>query len=367
MQPLVTLHHFAWPAWIESRGGMASPGFPKLFARYASVVARRIGRDVRLWDTINEPTVLIFGYLKPWWQKEYFFPPGSTRDLPMGEQIDHLGKLIRNLFLAHTAARKAIRAVNPEALVGTNPAMLGLPGWATSLLDWIMTRVRFGAKLRRNLGRMSERGFVFRTNADIVLGALTRTAERQEKIDFSDNYLATDYALLARAGQGAATGARIAVVKSSTGEKAARGAYPGAQIIRCRGAKGALSALDKGKVDAFMTDGLLADAILNRLPGAVPCRQPTGIRGYLCGGSSKRQLRMAACRQQGDPGFHGLRRAGEERPSAFWRGGERIPAGASPRETKNGAYGRHDGRSRTAALRAARHPAPRIPGGGCQE
>jgi beta-glucosidase/6-phospho-beta-glucosidase/beta-galactosidase len=35
MQPLITLHHFTWPVWVEELGGMASPGFPKLFARDA--------------------------------------------------------------------------------------------------------------------------------------------------------------------------------------------------------------------------------------------------------------------------------------------------------------------------------------------
>jgi len=281
MQPLVTLHHFAWPAWIEGLGGMASPRFPKLFARYASVAARRIGRDVRFWDTINEPTVLIFGYLKPWWQKEYFFPPGSTRDLPMTRQIDQLGKLIRNLFLAHTAARKAIRLVNPGALVGTNPAMLGLPGWATSLLDWIMTRVKSGKKLHGNLGRISERGFLVRKRADLVLGALTRTPGRQDRIDFSDSYLKTGHTLLARAEDAGAPlqrpGARIAVVKSSTAEAIALGSYPAARIVRRRGADSALVALDRGHVDAFMTDSILADVIRKRLSSQyqVVGQQPT--------------------------------------------------------------------------------------------
>jgi beta-glucosidase/6-phospho-beta-glucosidase/beta-galactosidase/ABC-type amino acid transport substrate-binding protein len=264
MQALVTLHHFAWPAWVEAGGGMAAPGFPKLFARYASVVARRIGPDVRFWDTINEPTVLIFGYLKPWWQKEYFFPPGSMRDIPMGKQVEQLGKLIRNLFLAHTAGRAAIHKVNPDALVGTNPAMLGLPGWAASLLDWLMTRVSSPKKLHHNLGRMAERGFSVRKNADLVLGALTRTPARQEKIDFSDGYLETGYSLLTAAASKEA--AVIAVVKSTTGEAAARRAHPAAKIARYSTAKAALAALDRKAVDSVMTDSLLADAMVKQFP-----------------------------------------------------------------------------------------------------
>jgi len=247
---------------------MPAPGFPKLFARYAATVARRIGPGVKLWDTINEPTVLIFGYLKPWWQKEYFFPPGSPTDIPMGRQIEQLGKLIRNLFLAHAAGRREILKVNPQALVGTNPAMLGLPRWVTSLLDWIMTRVSSEKRLHRNLARIAERGFVVRKNVDLVLGALTRTAGREQKIDFSDGYLETGFALLTAAETGAASREprRIAVVKSSTGEAAARRAQPAARVVRFPTAKSALSALDAGAVDGVMTDTILADAIVKQFP-----------------------------------------------------------------------------------------------------
>ena len=38
-----------------------------------------------------------------------------------------VGQLIRNLFLAHTRAREIIKSKFPEAMVGANPLLLGLP------------------------------------------------------------------------------------------------------------------------------------------------------------------------------------------------------------------------------------------------
>jgi beta-glucosidase/6-phospho-beta-glucosidase/beta-galactosidase/ABC-type amino acid transport substrate-binding protein len=288
MQPLVTLHHFTWPRWLEELGGLAAPAFPKLFARYAAVAARRIGPAVPYWDTINEPTVLIFGYIKPWWEKEYFFPPGSTQDIPMEHQIGILGKLIRNLFLAHTAARREIRRVNPRAMVGANPAMLGLPGWTTWILDRLMTRVSTPARLGGNLGRIAERGFLVRRNVDIVLGALSVTPQRSEMIDFSQPYLQNGYALLARAPLPRAAsrrkGFRIGVVATTTAETAAAAGFRSARIVRFRTAAAALDALDRGAVNAFLTDRILARGIQVRVPSRYQVvGRPQGRDSYAVG------------------------------------------------------------------------------------
>ena len=72
MEPILTLHHFTWPIHIEARGGMTGEDFPALFARYAAEVVNRLGKYVRYWITINEPTQLIYGYVKPWWERDYF-------------------------------------------------------------------------------------------------------------------------------------------------------------------------------------------------------------------------------------------------------------------------------------------------------
>src|SRR2546422_8465481 len=81
MEPLVTLHHFTWPVHVEAPnrgmiGGMIGEDFPTIFAQYATKVAARLGQHVRYWITFNEPNQLIYGYVKPWWQSDYFLPPG---------------------------------------------------------------------------------------------------------------------------------------------------------------------------------------------------------------------------------------------------------------------------------------------------
>ncbi len=44
MEPLVTLHHFALPAWLAEKGGLTAPEFPERFDAYASRVVRRLAR-----------------------------------------------------------------------------------------------------------------------------------------------------------------------------------------------------------------------------------------------------------------------------------------------------------------------------------
>src|SRR5947209_7745917 len=76
MEPIMTLHHFTWPVHVEERGGLINENFPNIFANYVTEVVRRLGPLVHYWITINEPSQLIYGYIKPWWQRDYFMPPG---------------------------------------------------------------------------------------------------------------------------------------------------------------------------------------------------------------------------------------------------------------------------------------------------
>jgi beta-glucosidase/6-phospho-beta-glucosidase/beta-galactosidase len=114
MEPLLTLHHFTWPLHVEARGGMIGDDFPHLFRRYAAEVAARLGREVRYWMTFNEPTQLTYGYVKPWWERDYFVPPGLPQGSSQEAQMLAVGALMRNLFVAHTWARREIKAVNPD-------------------------------------------------------------------------------------------------------------------------------------------------------------------------------------------------------------------------------------------------------------
>ncbi len=100
MEPIMTLHHFTWPVHVEERGGLIGDEFLSIFANYVSQVVSRLGQQVRYWITFNEPSQLIYGYIKPWWQQAYFTPPGLPGNATLTDQMEAVGKLMQNLFLS---------------------------------------------------------------------------------------------------------------------------------------------------------------------------------------------------------------------------------------------------------------------------
>ncbi|MES2658802.1 MAG: family 1 glycosylhydrolase [Verrucomicrobiota bacterium] len=208
MKVMVTLHHFVWPVWLErDRGGMIGEKFPELFAAYADRVAAVMGDVVDYWITFNEPSQLTFGFIKPWWQNRYYMPPGLPRGSDVDAEAEAVGKLIPNLFLAHTRARKAIKLRRTDARVGVNPMVTGFPTWLQMLMDW-------GACHRG----LSEALFKFTTkgalvgekgDVDLVIGGIT--AGDETRFELSDPYLRTGKAVLVNAaydGDGIASLAR---------------------------------------------------------------------------------------------------------------------------------------------------------------
>lgn len=151
MEPVVTLHHFTWPVHVEERAapdnpndrGLIATDFPDLFKSYVTEVAKRFGPEVPYWITFNEPSQLVYGFIKPAWDSEYHTPPG--RDADPREQVARVAKLMRNLFIANTVAREAILAANPAAKVGTNPLIMGIPHWLQDLVNANASRRRGGS------------------------------------------------------------------------------------------------------------------------------------------------------------------------------------------------------------------------------
>lgn len=120
--PVVTLHHFTNPRWLESHGGWHGPEVVERFAKYSEAVARRLGNQAVYWCTINEPgSYLLMRYLGggawPEWPKTVMNPLQGYRYL-------------KNLVKIHQAARSAIQNVNPAAQVGL----------AVSIIDYQLGR-----------------------------------------------------------------------------------------------------------------------------------------------------------------------------------------------------------------------------------
>jgi hypothetical protein len=114
---------------------------------------------VRYWITFNEPSQLVYGYIKPWWEKDYFVPPGLPEGATLDDQIAALGGLIRNLFVSHAQARQIIKAANPSAMVGANPLLLGLPIWLQRLINWNAARIKSEADLGQHAQRIAAQRF----------------------------------------------------------------------------------------------------------------------------------------------------------------------------------------------------------------
>lgn len=71
--PMITLHHFVHPAWFEEKGGFERRENGVYFERFCAHVFEHLSDKVKLWCTINEPTVFAFqGYIRG------VFPPGKT-------------------------------------------------------------------------------------------------------------------------------------------------------------------------------------------------------------------------------------------------------------------------------------------------
>ncbi len=272
LEPVLTLHHFTWPIHVEERGGHTDRSFPDIFASYADEVAQRLGQDVRYWITFNEPNLLTLGYIKPWWESDYFFPPGMREEAAFDDQIGAVSRLIPNLFRAHKAARAAIRARHPEAQVSANPALLGLPVWLQRLMNRHTKRLQDLDKLVRNERRFVERALLEQGSVDMVIANVTVTSERAQHVDFSEVYYVAGQTLLVEAKRAIAApadlrGRAVAVVRSSTAEGSIHTLFPEAKVRIVADHAAALKSLDTGQVVAILSDDTILLGIIQQHPG----------------------------------------------------------------------------------------------------
>ncbi len=87
IQPMVTLNHFTLPRWVAAQGGWENERTVEWIAAFTRRVARKLGGEVDLWCTLNEPNVLTtFGYMDGLW------PPG-VKDPKRGAQV--LARMLR--------------------------------------------------------------------------------------------------------------------------------------------------------------------------------------------------------------------------------------------------------------------------------
>ncbi|WP_424217399.1 GH1 family beta-glucosidase (plasmid) [Streptomyces sp. BI20] len=104
--PNVTLYHWDLPQVLQDRGGWPARDTAEHFARYAGIVAERLGDRVTRWCTLNEPLCSAWiGHL------DGTMAPG-LRDLTAAVRASY------HLLLGHGLAVEAVRAAAPGARVG---------------------------------------------------------------------------------------------------------------------------------------------------------------------------------------------------------------------------------------------------------
>jgi beta-glucosidase len=132
MQPLVSLHHFTNPLWLEEQGGWLNDEVVSYFEKFVRKTVEALKDYVSLWCTINEPNV-------------YALSAYVTGDFPPGQKnIKTAMRVMANLVRGHAAAYRVIHELQPEARAGYalhyRPTV---PGKAWSPLDRLVASLNY--------------------------------------------------------------------------------------------------------------------------------------------------------------------------------------------------------------------------------
>ncbi len=281
MQTVVTLVHNTWPIHVQAAGdgaGLLDPGFPDRMTAYAAIVAQRLGDLIDYYVTLNEPNQLVYGWIRGFWMRSYAMPPGQPPYMTSDRQMDDVLKLIPNLFRAHAQARAAIQRIHPNAPVGTNPLVLGLPRWLQRWIDRNATHLQSPGQAKRQAARLSQPWLLEGGQVDISIAQITMTQTREERTLFSEPYYTAHLCVLHPASLApphdlARWTGRVGVVSDMLPAKLATGNLPAARVQYFADSAAAVEALREGALDAVFDDDVVlrqyADAsfALTQCPG----------------------------------------------------------------------------------------------------
>lgn len=134
LEPMVTLFHWTMPVWFAEKGGFEKSSNVQYFVRYAEMILRELGQDLRLITTINEPDTMVFhGYF--------------TLDHPPQKHSYWKGICVyRNLLLAHKRVYKLGRKLSRRYKIGFTKSYAWIrPGderRLTKLAVWVDFKIR---------------------------------------------------------------------------------------------------------------------------------------------------------------------------------------------------------------------------------
>jgi beta-glucosidase/6-phospho-beta-glucosidase/beta-galactosidase/ABC-type amino acid transport substrate-binding protein len=262
MSTVVTLVHNTWPLHVQAAGGGAGlldERFPDRLAHFTAEVAQRLGDLIDDYVTINEPNQLVYGWIKGFWMRAYPMPPGQPPYQSGDAQMDDVLTLIPNLFRAHAKARETIKRYRPNARVGTNPLVLGLPRWLQRWIDRSATRLQSPEDAKRQAARIAQSAIVEGGRVDCSIAQVTITPERLQHTFFSEPYYATHLAALhaksaALPEEMQEWHGTIAVVADTLPASIVGGWFPAATIRYVSAMSAAIEALRRAEVDAVFDD-----------------------------------------------------------------------------------------------------------------
>ena len=281
MSAVVTLVHNTWPLHVQAAGsgaGPLDPGFPDRVAGFATEVAERLGDLIDDYVTLNEPDQLVYGWIKGFWMRAYAMPPGQPPYATGDQQMDDVLALIPNLFRAHAKARAAIRRVRPNARVGANPLVLGLPRWLQRIIDRNATHLKSPEDAKRQATRIAQSAVNEGGRVDCSIAQLTMTPERGRHAFFSEPYYCASLVALHASSFTLPENAedwrgRVAVVADTLPATIVGGSFPAATISYVKAMADAVEALRRAEVDAVFDDDVTLHQYagggfaLARLPG----------------------------------------------------------------------------------------------------
>lgn len=107
IEPYMTLYHWELPQALEDQGGWQVPETAHAFGRYAGFMADHFKGRVKHYFTLNEPQCTTsLGY------QQGIHAPGKKLEMP------ELFAVHVHQMMAHGLAQRAIKTVDPDALVG---------------------------------------------------------------------------------------------------------------------------------------------------------------------------------------------------------------------------------------------------------
>ena len=128
LQPMVTLHHFSNPLWLEEQGGWENDATPAKFAVFVRKSVEALKEYVSYWVTINEPNVYAYSGFSAGQ-----FPPGK-------KNINTAFHVMLNLVRGHAQAYKIIHELQPEARAGLSMNYRSFFPASSSTLDKFVAR-----------------------------------------------------------------------------------------------------------------------------------------------------------------------------------------------------------------------------------